>query len=187
LSKHDDDEIPPGLRLIVGLLMRGLLPHGPGMVSMVRVRAHDDHDEVIRKMEANESELAKRFGKMGAADMIERERMAKRACVMGQHGVASLLMAIDKLLLISPSDQMAIEAAAEGLSNFVDRVEARAVHEAAMAEGEAETKAEAKARAETNGKHEPGTKAPEESKAAAKARRRAESAAAKRKVDPEVN
>ena len=184
LNRHDDRNVPPGLRLIVGLIMHGMLPPGvydgsPPDKAEVCEGHQAWHQSLIQTWESSEPELAERFGKMIAADLIELTRMANRACNAEQAGLSSLLMSVGKLMVLADGDPDAMRQPHWDSTNLSTELKPGLSTTAAVAEAQAETEARGRARAESNGQPaaESGTKAENEGKDEAKARRKAEAKA----------
>jgi hypothetical protein len=192
MSRRNEDEIPPGLRMIIGLIMHGMAI--PGDESEVLQAHRESHQEAIRQWEAMESELSDRFCPTIAANLIKLQRVSAELCEHGQMATAAILQMLCDLTLAAEGDQAIIGTAADAVRDVVKRVMAareqvRMEMAEAKSQGLIETLLRAKANGKANGKPtpEPGTKAKDESKAEARARLRAEAANAKRKVDPTAN
>jgi hypothetical protein len=175
MSRHEEDEIPPGLKMLIGIVMSGGIPMSRDDFMQAH---HESHQQAIREWEDRKEELSERFCPHISAGLIQLQHLSAELCEHGQMATAAILQMLCELTDLAEGDQDIIGVAAEEVRNVLAKVRrARRKMQTEDVEAEAKSKAmnfiEAALKANKS-KAEPGTKGRTETKAEARARVKAE-------------
>lgn len=174
-KRRRNKDIPPAVQLIASLIMSSVpLPETedytfigtwpPQDEGKVHCKNQEWHQEQIRQWEAVEDDMAKQFGKMAAADVVELNRIAQRLCLAGYGDTASAIVVLTRLMVISNGSRQVMREANVSLRELLSKCEVLEKVDEILGTM-ADLKAKAKARTKANGEPEPEVKATDEAKA----------------------
>lgn len=186
MSRSDrEGGMPPIFKLILSALADRVESVDTADIHHSREDHQEWHQEKIHYWESIREHLAEQFGEMVAADMIEVQRMAARACHQGKAGFSSLIAAVDDLMVVANGDPEILTMAAKMVHDITEKVMTiRHFKEVMDNVSEAMEKTKSK---RSKPKAEPGTKAKSETKTEARARIKAEAEAARLREQAENN